>query len=504
MKKTIIFAASLLLGLIFICVMVIATIGSTYSMKMVDLSEISENNNQSDNVKVTFSNSGVVEYTGNEIKNNTVYVNFKAVKSGETDALIEIRDENGGAEQELPEAVKYSTHINVEGPFNTIFIRSDGVNLKFNGIQFVYLFEVLYFIILSVYLFIRFRRRVHNHLYSYKTIQCCNALLIALLLLGIFAVISLFAYLFNYSGTAMSGVFTKLNVNLMIVFTLCSVPFLLVFSVLMCLSNISLIRHEGFRPVNVLGIALSAEFIIAAVGSLVVWYCINTNADSSVEFSTAVSSIVSSMVVYAETVLLSAMICALISVKHKVAYNKDFIIILGCGIRKDGTLLPLLKGRVDRAIDFYNKQYAATGKKAVFVPSGGQGSDEIISEGEAMKRYLIEHGIPAQQIVPETKSTNTLENMKFSKAIIDEINPKSNVVFSTTNYHIFRSGMLAYDAGIKAEGIGSKTKWYFWPNAFVREFVGMLVKYWKQSLLLLLFLMAASGLSAVLTQIMLV
>lgn len=67
------------------------------------------------------------------------------------------------------------------------------------------------------------------------------------------------------------------------------------------------------------------------------------------------------------------------------------VYILGCGIRKDGTLLPLLKGRVDKAIESYNKQLEATGKKAVFVPSGGQGSDEIISEGEAMKRYLIEN-----------------------------------------------------------------------------------------------------------------
>lgn len=173
------------------------------------------------------------------------------------------------------------------------------------------------------------------------------------------------------------------------------------------------------------------------------------------------------------------------------------VYILGCGIRKDGNLLPLLKGRVDKAIEFYNKQLEATGKKAVFVPSGGQGSDEIISEGEAMKRYLIENGIPEEQIIPETRSTNTLQNMKFSKELIG--NSNANVAFSTTNYHVFRSGIFAGQAGLKAEGMGSKTKWYFWPNAFIREFVGLLVSQKKKVIALFLVAAALSVCSAILT-----
>ena len=84
----------------------------------------------------------------------------------------------------------------------------------------------------------------------------------------------------------------------------------------------------------------------------------------------------------------------------------------------------------------------------MFVPSGGQGSDEIISEGEAMKRYLLEQGIPEEQIMPETKSTNTLENMKFSKELIGDNDAK--VAFSTTNYHVFRSGLFSNQAKLKA------------------------------------------------------
>lgn len=102
----------------------------------------------------------------------------------------------------------------------------------------------------------------------------------------------------------------------------------------------------------------------------------------------------------------------------------------------------------------------------------------MISEGEAMKRYLLEQGIPEDQIMPETKSTNTLENMKFSKELINGENAK--VAFSTTNYHVFRGGMFASQVNMNAKGMGSRTKWYFCPNAFIREFVGLIVSQKKR------------------------
>ena len=49
-----------------------------------------------------------------------------------------------------------------------------------------------------------------------------------------------------------------------------------------------------------------------------------------------------------------------------------------------------------------------------------------------------------------------------------------NVIFVTTNYHVFRSGVWAGLAGLRAEGLGSNTKWWFWPNAFIRECIGLL------------------------------
>jgi uncharacterized SAM-binding protein YcdF (DUF218 family) len=59
----------------------------------------------------------------------------------------------------------------------------------------------------------------------------------------------------------------------------------------------------------------------------------------------------------------------------------------------------------------------------------------------------------------------------------------SKIAFSTTNYHVFRSYILAKKNGLKVKGISAKTKPYFFPNAFLREFVGLLVdKKWHHLL----------------------
>ena len=78
--------------------------------------------------------------------------------------------------------------------------------------------------------------------------------------------------------------------------------------------------------------------------------------------------------------------------------------------------------------------------------------------------------------------------MKYSKDKIDKINKDANISFSTTNYHVFRSGVIANEIGIVCEGIGSKTKWYFYSNALIREFVANLVQEKKNHIILLILI----------------
>ena len=86
--------------------------------------------------------------------------------------------------------------------------------------------------------------------------------------------------------------------------------------------------------------------------------------------------------------------------------------------------------------------------------------------------------------------------MKFSKNKIDKINKNAKISFSTTNYHVFRSGVIANNQGIDIEGMGSKTKWYFYTNALIREFIANLVQEKKQHITLInvsLFILIAIG-----------
>ena len=89
---------------------------------------------------------------------------------------------------------------------------------------------------------------------------------------------------------------------------------------------------------------------------------------------------------------------------------------------------------------------------------------------------LVEQGVDESNILVEDTSKNTYENFKNSMELIRENggNDESKIAFSTTNYHVFRSGLTAARQGIKAQGTGSRTKAYFWINAFIREFIATL------------------------------
>lgn len=125
--------------------------------------------------------------------------------------------------------------------------------------------------------------------------------------------------------------------------------------------------------------------------------------------------------------------------------------------------------------------------------SGGQGSDEALPESEAMKVYAMAQGIPEEMILVETKSRNTLENMMFSKEIMDKQsdNQSYQAIFSTNNYHLFRAGIFARKAHLKADGVGAKTAFYFLPTAFLREFIAIVMMKKKRHLVISSFIMIA-------------
>ena len=265
-----------------------------------------------------------------------------------------------------------------------------------------------------------------------------------------------------------------------------SAPVILIFSAALCISNISLIRHEGKRLQNILGLILALLLIVGSVFLFFFDYYVS-GSETEVLIHEMVSGFLSSVYFYVECMLIGTIIANIVVTRYKVPCDKDYVILLGCGIRKDGTPSPLLRGRIDRAIAFRKEQLEKTGKDLIFVTSGGQGPNEVISESAAMKRYLLEQGIPEDRIIEEDRSTSTFENMKFSKEKLTEAgyDGTQKVAFSTTQYHVFRGGLFARRVKMRAVGMGAKTKWYFWPNASVREFIGLLTEHkGKQALIL--------------------
>lgn len=154
----------------------------------------------------------------------------------------------------------------------------------------------------------------------------------------------------------------------------------------------------------------------------------------------------------------------------------DYVVVLGAGLIGE-QVTPLLASRIDRGIAIYHKN---PGSKLIM--SGGQGPDEVISEAQAMTSYALVKGVAADDIILENKSTNTKENIKFSRNLMTN---GSQFALVTNYYHVFRALLIARQLGIKCIGYGAKTKFYFSLNAFIREFVGYLVytKKWHMTIL---------------------
>lgn len=450
-----------------------------------------QNPYQSETVSIVFSEEGIVENTATRFTGDTVAFRFHALKKGSTHVQATIYNEANAREY--------------TGVFFDITVLPTGV-LYLNGYDYGgYQFTILGMTLLTLYSFLlsvlSYRRRKKTQFYSYRTVLDLALLLFfgmqSVMYAGLFAGTLLFPtrldswQVYNLAGFIMTALF------------LLSIPMLVLVAAFLSVSNLSLIRHEGFRRNNLFGILISA---VLFAGSLLCAYTALKNPNSTgvemVEIRDAViRAVVSSAFVYFECILFAAMICTQYAARRIPPRDRDFIIILGCRIGKDGRPLPLLRGRIDRALDFYRQQLEETGKPARFIPSGGKGGDELMSEAESMKNYLLEQGVEEASIFPETKSATTLENMRFSKQIADAQQPDAKLLFSTTNYHVFRSGMLAAKAGLQAEGVGAKTKWYFWPNAQMREFIGLLAGEWKINLLLIAVIIAVCTLFANITTI---
>lgn len=171
----------------------------------------------------------------------------------------------------------------------------------------------------------------------------------------------------------------------------------------------------------------------------------------------------------------------------KPRQTPDYVIVLGSGL-VNGKVMPLLASRINKGVEIANKYHVP------IIFSGGQGADEPLPEGIAMKEYALENTNLNERILVEDKSINTYQNFKYSQEIIAEQDQNRNIKidFVTSNYHVFRAGWYAHQSKIKAIGIGSKTAFYFIPNAIIREFVAMILLQKKYYIIMSIILILIS------------
>ena len=351
--------------------------------------------------------------------------------------------------------------------------------LKDAGAQFDWQYIILYAILLApavvpgvlfIYSFIKEPRQFRNALFLFATLAWSSILLVLRLnnfILGLFLVI------------------------LILLTPFLTIGFLLI-------NTIVVVKNNGFSLTSMLPF-LMAGFLILLLASPSIVNYFDPDTRHVVVFSLGLFTL--------EGLWFSFTFVALLfySWIYRILPRRrqyDYIIIHGAGL--DGTRpTPLLAGRIDKALELWNKQH----QQGKFVASGGQGADEVVSEAQAMRDYLLEKGVPADAILMEDKSTTTWENLKNSIAVIrtDHTSAASNDAASgsssasngtaasgdvtasdstgacgdfttavvSSDFHVFRCAEYAHNLGIKADGIGSHTKGWYWPTAFIREFIAI-------------------------------
>lgn len=344
---------------------------------------------------------------------------------------------------------------------------------------------ILFLIRISIGCALYIRNQYEKKKYSYSIIM--NLGLLLFMIVNILRQINLL--IINWNVLNIIDIYNN-TLRSFSYFAMLTLPCIIILSIYAIITNIFLIMKEGFAPRRLLGIVLGFFALFGVCGSQTLYYIISKlllgTEHQFIKY--ALDICINATISYLYTLIIATLYCNVRAANHIPTYDKDFIIILGSKINEDGTLTPLLKGRVDKAIAFGKVQYETTKKKIIYIPSGGKGSDEVTSEAKAIEKYLLENDIKKDQIIIEDKSTSTKENMKFSKEKIDKVNKDARISFSTTNYHVFRSGVIASNEGIDCEGMGSKTKWYFYTNALIREFIANLMQEKKSHIILLILI----------------
>lgn len=153
----------------------------------------------------------------------------------------------------------------------------------------------------------------------------------------------------------------------------------------------------------------------------------------------------------------------------------DAIVVLGAA-QFNGVPSQVFKARLDTAFDLYQQGYAP-----LIVVTGGRILGDQYTEAEAGKTYLVDRGVPADAILMENVSHNTAASFEGVRRILAPRGIETLLLVSD-GFHLYRSKMLAENAGFTAYGVASEQSPISHGSAtelryMVRETLGVLA--WK-------------------------
>ena len=262
------------------------------------------------------------------------------------------------------------------------------------------------------------------------------------------------------------------NAHLVVIAGFLLIPIIIVFSgIFLIFNGFILLKKEGFSKANLLspimGIVILLFFVFMWIRAGFVTTDYNHWINIPVVF------IIYTYIIFGFAFVGFMMYsCVYLWLPKKQHY--DFIIIHGAGLLDGERVTPLLKRRIDKAVQAFQQ---SKNPHIRLIASGGQGSDEKISEAQAMYNYLVKNtDVPKEAIILEEKSTTTYENLLFSKEIGEQLVENPRFLFVTNDYHVFRTSTYARQIGMQGDGLGCSTASYYIPSAFIREYVAMCVK----------------------------
>jgi uncharacterized SAM-binding protein YcdF (DUF218 family) len=122
----------------------------------------------------------------------------------------------------------------------------------------------------------------------------------------------------------------------------------------------------------------------------------------------------------------------------------DAGVVLGAAVWGD-EVSPVFKERINHGINLYRN-----GKVRKLIFTGGQGNRDEPTESSAARRYALERGIPADDILIEEESHTTYENIRYAKQLADA-HGLQKVLIVSDPLHMKRAVAMAMDLGLVAE-----------------------------------------------------